>query len=229
MGFSPQLVWAEAHTSPGLQPGPALVESLHDFPPRGVLLAGLNARMNGMRWTIAALAAPVCLLAQDASSDPKPTAVYTVADQHTSRWTDDKDPLVKIKGACDIGSSDPPRSVSCASPPVSEPRTGRRHFYSVVLFRDLDENHYLAACASAYRNTACEDLRAGRTFSAEVEGQTIRLVIHDTQLPLRILEFRRHPVTTTEGTPTHARPTPGSASVPSWSRASEARGTPSNV
>ena len=179
-----------------------------------------------MRLTIAVLASVVCLLAQD---PPKLTAVHTVADHHTNRWTDDKDPLVKIKGVCEIGMGEPPRSLSCAPAPGAEPRTGRRHFYTIVLLLDLDENHYLAACASTYRNTACDELRAGQTFSAEVEGQTIRLVIHDTQLPLRILEFPRHPVTTTEGTPTHARPTPGSPSSPSWSKASEARGTPSDV
>ncbi len=182
-----------------------------------------------MRCTAGLLLGLVCALAQDVPSAPKLTAVYTVADQRISRWTNEKDPLAKIKGVCDTGTGEPPRSVFCAPPLVSEPRTGRRHYYSIALFRDLDENHYLAACASAYRNTSCEELRAGQTFSAEVEDRTIRIVIHDEQLPLRILQFRPHPVTTTQGTPSQARPTPGAPSVPSWSRASETRGTPSEV
>ena len=107
------------------------------------------------------------------------TAVYTLADHHTTRWTGERDPLTKIAGVCRITSGAGTETLTCSRPPVSEPRTGRRHFYSVVLFRDLEETLYMAACSDLLRESLCDLLRAGQTFSAEVEEQTIRVVIRD--------------------------------------------------
>ena len=157
-----------------------------------------------------------------------PTAVYTLADHHTFRWTGERDPLVKIAGVCAISTNTTVPTLSCTRPPLSEPRTGRRHFYSVVLFRDLDETLYMAACSSLLRQSLCDELRAGQTFSAEVEEQTIRIVIRDEQLPLRILERRPKPVTIdspTKGTPSDVKPSSGTASVISHSRVPETKGT----
>ena len=189
--------------------------------------------MNDVRCGLAALVLPLWALAQDARADPRLTAVYTLADHHTTRWTSEKDPITKIAGVCRMVSGQTAYTLACLIPPVSEPRTGQRHYYSIAVFRDLDENHYLAACSAASRNASCDDLRAGQTFSAEVEDQTIRIVIHGEQLPLRILEFRpRLPVTTdspTRGTPSNTRLSPGAPSKVPYSNAPHARGAPSDA
>ncbi|MBI3695178.1 MAG: PEGA domain-containing protein [Acidobacteria bacterium] len=174
-----------------------------------------------LAWTLA-----VCAWAQT------PTAVYTLADHHTTRWTGERDPVAKIAGVCAITTNTPVPGLICSRPPVSEPRTGRRHFYSVVLFRDLDETLYLAACSSLFRESMCDLLRAGQTFSAEVEEQTIRVVIRDEQLPLRILDRRPKPITVdspAKGAPSNVKPSTGTPSVISHSRVSETKGTPSVI
>ena len=186
----------------------------------------------GLR-TLAAILAAVPLVAQETRpAGPFPTAVYTLADHHTTRWTSERDPLAKIAGVCQIVPGPPLYTLACSAPPVSEPRTGRRHFYSVVLFRDLEENLYLAACASDARNDRCGDLKAGQTFSAEVEERVIRIVIGDVQLPLRILGMRPRPTSIdspTRGTPSQVRFSAGAPSLVPYSKVSESRGTPSNV
>lgn len=160
------------------------------------------------------------------------TAVYTLADHHTMRWTTDQDPVRKIAGVCRIVSGTTVPALACAGSPVSESRAGRRYFYSVVLLRDLEENLYLAACAGATRQERCNDLRAGQTFSAELEEQTIRVVIDQEQLALRVLEHRPKPVSIdspTEGTPSQVRPAPGTPSLVSWSRPPPSSATASQV
>jgi hypothetical protein len=175
------------------------------------------------------------LLAATGSAVAQPvlTAVYTLADHHTVRWTSDRDPVRKIAGVCQIVPAAPASfTLVCAAPPVSDPRAGRRHYYGVVLFRDLEENLYVAACAAATRDTRCNDLKAGQTFPAETEDQTIRVVIDQEQLSLRILEFRPKPTSIdspTPGTPSQVKPSPGAPSAPSWSNLPPSSGTPSQV
>jgi hypothetical protein len=160
------------------------------------------------------------------------TAVYTLADHHTMRWTTDQDPVRKIAGVCRIVSGAAVPTLACAGPPASDPRTGRRYLYSVALLRDLEENLYLAACAATTRQERCNDLRAGQTFSAELEEQTVRVVIDQEQLALRVLERRPKPVTIdspTKGTPSQVKPSAGAPSPVSWSRPPPSSGTPSQV
>jgi hypothetical protein len=160
------------------------------------------------------------------------TAVYALADHHTIRWTAEQDPVRKIAGVCRIVSGATVPTLACAGPAVSEPRTGRRYLYSVVLFRDLEENLYLAACAASTRQDRCNDLRAGQTFSAEVEEQSIRVVIDEEQLGMRVLEHRPKPVTIdspTRGAPSQVKPSPGSPSIVSWSKAPASNGAPSQI
>lgn len=184
-----------------------------------------------MRRILVALLLVCPALAQDSRPGPTLTAVHTLADHHTIRWTSERDPLVKIAGVCRITPGQSAYTLACTGPPVSEPRSGRRYLYSIVLFRDLEQNHYLAACSETSRNTPCDDLKAGQTFSAEVEDRTLRIVIHGEQLPLRILEFRPHVPTDslTRGTPSQVRPAPGAPSDVSWSKASVTRGSPSDA
>lgn len=189
--------------------------------------------MRGVRRIIILGAFAATAVAQEASSEgPKLTAVHTLADHHTTRFSADRDPVTKVAKVCGIIPASPLFTLSCAPPQASEPRTGRRYFYSIVLFRDLDENLYVAACAAPTRSTNCDELRAGQTFSAEVEEQTVRIVMRNEQLPLRILEFRPPPVTIdspTKGTPSQAKPTPGAPSDVPYSRAPFTRGAPSEV
>lgn len=184
-------------------------------------------------WLIPAmLAMAAAAAAQDApSAGASLTAVYTLADHHTTRFTADRDPLVKIEGACRITPAETTYTLSCSGPPA-ERRLGRRHFYSVVLFQDLNETLYMAACAALSRDNLCEELRAGQTFSAEVEDRAIRIVIHGEQLPLRILEMRPKPVaidSPTRGTPSDVRPSAGAPSKVPYSNVPPDAGTPSNV
>ncbi|MBI3667752.1 MAG: PEGA domain-containing protein [Acidobacteria bacterium] len=180
---------------------------------------------------VVALVAVVGVLAQDARPPVLATAVSTLAERHTSRWTAG-DPLANIAGSCQTASAVPPYAVTCAAANPREPRAGRRYFYSVVLFRDLEETLYLAACAATVRDSFCGDLQAGQTLPAEVEGDTIRVVIRDEQLPLRILERRPKPTTIdspTPGTPSNARPSAGTPSAVPYSKVAESRGAPSQV
>ena len=179
---------------------------------------------------IAALLTVVAALPQETVS-VVPTAVYTAAEHHTTRWAEDN-PIAKIAGACRITSATPPYAVACSSPAPSEPRTGRRYFYSVVLFRNLEETLYLAACANTSRESTCGDLGSGQTFSAEVEEGTIRIIARDEQLPLRILERRPKPVTVdspTRGIPSQVRLSAGAPSAVPYSKVSESRGSPSQT
>ena len=173
------------------------------------------------------------VLTASAAAQPVLTAVHTLADHHTIRWTAERDPLRKIVGVCLIAPGAPLPSLTCAtSSPVNEPRTGRRYFYGVTLFRDLEENLYLAACADLTRTTRCNDLKAGQTFSAEVEDQTIRIVVDQEQVPLRVLEFRPKPRSIdspTPGTPSQVKPSTGAPSVVSWSKVPPSSGAPSGV
>jgi hypothetical protein len=181
---------------------------------------------------IVAAFAGAALAQQGGSEGVRLTAVYALSDHHTSRFSPDRDPVTKIAKVCSIQPSSPLFTLSCSVPPVNEPRTGRRFYYSIALFRDLDENLYMAACAAPTRNTNCNELRAGQTFSAEVEEQIIRIVIRDEQLPMRILEFRPPPASIdspTKGTPSQAKPTPGTPSNVPYSRVPPTRGTPSEV
>lgn len=167
-----------------------------------------------------------------ARAEPVLTAVHTLADHHTIRWTADRDPLRKIAGVCRIVPGTPAFTLACEGTPVGEPRAGSRYYYGVALFRDLEETLYIAACASLRRDTRCNDLRAGRTFSAEVEEQTIRVVIDSDHVPLRILERRPKPVSIdspAKGTPSQVKATEGSPSRVSWSAAPPSPGTPSQV
>jgi len=171
------------------------------------------------------------LASAPAVAQPVLTAVYSLATHQTTRWTTERDPLAKIAGACRIAPGSPLPSVMCTAPP-REPRLGGRYYYSVVLFRDLEENLYLTACAAPSRDTRCNELQPGQTFSAELEEQTVRIVVDQEQLPLRLLESRPKPRTIdspTEGTPSQVRPTPGTPSVVSWSRIPPAAGSPSQV
>jgi len=172
------------------------------------------------------------LVCAPALAQPVLTAVHALADHHTSRWTTDRDAVRRIAGVCRIVPSSPVFTLACSGAPPGEPRAGRRYFYTVVLLRDLEENIYLAACAEPVRNTRCDELKAGQTFSAEVEDQTLRIVIEEEQLPMRILESRPKPVSIdspTRGTPSQTRPSPGTPSNVPWSKVSEARGSPSQV
>ena len=172
-------------------------------------------------------------LAQDARQDSVfLTAVHTLSDHHTARWTSDPDPLKKVDGVCRIVPGGALFTLSCAAAPAIEPRIGRRQYYGLALFRDLEENLYMAACAATARNTLCDDVRAGQTFSAEVEGQSIRVVVRGEQLAMRILENRPRPQeidSPTRGTPSQVKPAPGTPSNPSWSRPSVTDGAPSVV
>lgn len=180
-----------------------------------------------MRLILAWILAGPAALAQ-----PVLTAVYTLADHHTVRWSEERDPVSKVAGVCRMVPGTPLFSLACTAPPVGAPRKGGRYYYGVVLLRDLEENLYLAACAAASRETRCNDLKAGQTFSAEVEEQTIRLVVDAEQLPLRIFEFRPRPTTIdspTRGTPSQVRPSSGAPSQAPWSRTTESQGTPSQT
>jgi len=163
-----------------------------------------------------------------------PTAVYTLADHHAVRWAPETNPLSKIAGACRISPAQESFTLTCAGRPSPEPREGRRHFFSIVLFRDLEETLYQAACAATTRDDPCEDLRAGQTFSAEVaaEDRIIRIVHRGQQFSLRILEMRPRPVSVdspARGTPSNVRPSTGTPSAVPYSQLSQSRGTPSSV
>ncbi len=160
------------------------------------------------------------------------TAVDILADHHTSRWTSAGEPLLEISGACSVIVSPPSYRLDCSTASVLEPRGGRRHFFSIVLFRDLDGNVYMAACSASSAESRCGDLKAGQTFSAEVEGQIIRIVMGGGQLPLRILEFYPRPIafdSLTRGTPSQLRPSVGAPSNAPYSEVAESRGSPSDV
>jgi len=172
------------------------------------------------------------LLVWSAGAQPVPTAVYTLSDYHTTRWTTEPDPVSKIAGVCRVAPGPAHPVLACSAPPAGVPRQGGRYFYSVVLFRDLEENLYLATCAATARDARCGELRAGQTFTAEVEDRTIRIVVGDEQVPLRILDLRPKPATIdspTPGTPSQVRPSTGSPSSPSWSKASDSPGAPSSA
>ena len=163
---------------------------------------------------------------------PLLTAVYTIADLHPIRRTNERDPVTKIAGLCQIVPDLPLASLSCTSDPLREDRTGRRYYYSVVLLRDLHEELYLAACSSLLRDSICGQLRAGQTFPAEVEGGVIRLVTAGQQLSLRILEHRAPPVdidSPTAGTPSQVKPSVGTPSNVPYSNVRDSLGTPSSV
>jgi hypothetical protein len=180
-------------------------------------------------WMIAFLG-PAC--GQDTPPAPLLTAVYTIADLHPIRRTNERDPVTKIAGLCQIVPGLPLASLSCTSDPLREDRTGRRYYYSIVLLRDLHEELYLAACSSPLRDSICGELRAGQTFPAEVEGGAIRLVTAGQQLSLRILEHRAPPVdidSPTAGTPSQVKPTAGTPSNVPYSNVRDSLGTPSNV
>jgi hypothetical protein len=160
------------------------------------------------------------------------TAVYVIADHHTTRRTAERDPLTKIAGVCQLTERYPLDTLACAAPPVTEERTGRRYYYTVALLRDLDETVYLTACASLRRESTCSELQAGQTFSAEALDNEIRLVAEGQHLPLRILEKRPKPRTIsspTEGTPSRVRFSEGSPSDVPYSDVPVSRGAPSNV
>lgn len=167
-----------------------------------------------------------------ALAQPLPTAVYTLADHHTSRWTTESDPLVKIAGVCRITPAGPSFQLACAAPPVEEKRAGRRHYYTIALFSDLEETLYQAACARQSADDACDELKAGETFSAEIEDRTLRIVYAGRQLALRILEKRPKPVTIdspVRGTLSQVQLSPGTPSETRYSQALPSRGTPSQV
>lgn len=181
----------------------------------------------GVVWRLAVLLAA----ASAARAQPAQTAVYTLADHHTTRFTEDRDPLAKMAGACRIGPGDPLPTLACGPPPAGR-RIGGRHFYAFALFRDLEENLYLAACSATARDTPCSLIRAGQTFTAEVDDTQIRIVIAGAQLPLRIMEARPRPISIdspTRGAPSAVRAASGAPSSPSWSKVSESRGAPSDV
>ena len=76
---------------------------------------------------------------------------------------------------------------------------------ALALFRDLDETIYLAGCpaeASSERESEeappaelpappCEELAAGQTYSAELDGDRLTIVFRGTALPLQV--FRTQP------------------------------------
>jgi hypothetical protein len=187
-------------------------------------------RMDRCRLLLAALAMGAPIPAQNPGSRAL-TAVYALADYHTSRWTENPDPLARLPGVCEIVPADSSYTLSCAEP-APERRAGRRYYYSVILFSDLNETLYVAACASPARNSTCAELRAGQTFSAEAGDQTLAIVAKGQQLPMRILQTRPKPVTIgspTNGTPSNVRPSAGAPSKVPYSNAPFTRGTPSNV
>jgi hypothetical protein len=185
-----------------------------------------------MRGALAVMAVQVVALGQDATPPARnATAVNTIADYHTSRRTGDRDPVTRISGVCRISAGDPLETLACAAPETEE-GSGRRYYYTVALFRDLDGVLYMAACASLARDSLCGEVRKGETFPAEVEGEAIRLVAAGRPLPLRILERRTPPRTIdspTEGTPSQVKPSAGAPSQIPHSNVPESRGAPSQV
>ncbi len=185
--------------------------------------------MGGMR---ARVAWPLVAALSIAAEARTPTAVHGLAERRTSRWTADSDPLTKISGACRIAPAGATFTLECAGPPGDEPRAGRQHFYTVVLFRDLEETLYAAACARVTRNDPCDQLKAGQTFSAEVDDRTLHIVFGGEQLPLRIFEKRPRAVTIdspTRGTPSKAGFSAGTPSAAPYSQVAASKGTPSGV
>ena len=102
---------------------------------------------------------------------------------------------------------------------------------TLALFRDLDETIYLAGCPFVEQVPArgdasrpiqpgpekvkpeggrnCRDIAAGQTFTTEVEGDLLRVVVRGRQLALRIFEVREKPKTTaTPYVPSPSKPVP---------------------
>jgi hypothetical protein len=89
---------------------------------------------------------------------------------------------------------------------------------TLALFRDLDETIYLAGCPLVEQEPAkispsgpvepgsekvkpedlrdCRDIAAGQTFSTEVEGEEMRIVVRGRQLAFRVFEVQEKPRTT---------------------------------
>ncbi len=160
------------------------------------------------------------------------TAVYTRAAYHTARRTTERDPFAAAAGSCAIAPADSSFTLNCQSPSPPKRRSGRRYYYSIVLFQDLNDTVYLAACYAGARESRCGDLKEGQTFPAEVQDRNIRIVMRGEQLPLRILETRPRPVSIdspTSGTPSEVRPSAGTPSRAPYSNVPFTAGTPSNV
>ena len=172
-------------------------------------------------------------LAQDAAPEPLLlTAVSARAAYHTTRRVTERDPLAPAADFCIIVPEQTSFKLSCTSRPTSDRGSGRRYYYSIVLFQDLDQAAYLAACSSTVRDSLCGELAEGQTFSAEVQDRAIRIVTRGQQLPLRILERRPPPVSIdspTRGTPSEVKPATGTPSQVPYSNAPPAQGTPSNI
>jgi hypothetical protein len=175
------------------------------------------------------LVVSVCLLGQQA---PLPTAVHSIADFHTSRWTAETDPLASLTGVCRITPTGESVTLRCAPPPSREAKTSRQYNYTFVLFQDLEQTLYLTACVRLTAQDPCGGLTTGQTFSAEVQDRTLRIVYAGRQYPLRILERRpraRRIDSPARGTPSGARPSTGTPSRVPYSQVQATLGTPSSI
>jgi PEGA domain len=102
---------------------------------------------------------------------------------------------------------------------------------TLALFRDLDETIYFAGCplvekAVAARGDApipkakqekvkpedsrnCRDIATGQTFSAELEGDQLQIVVRGRQLAMQVFEVQEKPKTTSSPyIPTPSKPLP---------------------
>ncbi len=182
---------------------------------------------------LAGLLTPLLAVAQETRAPAAlPTAVQALADYQTSRRTEHVDPLAAIEGACRITPAGAAFAIRCASRPYPEPRRGRDYIYSVILFRDLEETLYLAACTRRSALDPCAELRSGLTLTAEVEDNTLRVVVVDQQVPMRILEKRPREQaidSPTRGTPSQVRASAGTPSAVPYSQVRPSPGTPSTT
>jgi hypothetical protein len=159
------------------------------------------------------------------------TAVFTLGAEHREILETQGDSLenqlTRWASACRIEPGGAAAVLQCS--PVSEPlgaetaASSEKTPATMALFRDLDETLYLAACpfleedpaSSADSHPAqpatkvepadlrnCLDVEAGQTFSTEVEGETLRIVIRGRQLAFRVFEVQEKPKTISEHTPT---------------------------
>jgi PEGA domain len=128
-------------------------------------------------------------------------------------------------GAAPAEPDGPIAVLDCSASPEAQPQpdadTSEAIPATLALFRDLDETLYVAGCplvekaAPAHGDDAtapkpqpkpetvkpedirdCRDIAAGQTFSAELEGDQMRIVLRGRQLGMHVFEVREKPKTT---------------------------------
>ncbi len=167
---------------------------------------------------------------------PRPTAVYTLDHRRAEFRVDSPRDIPKDlrawAAACRIEPRDPLFRLDC--PELREGDGGEAMPATLALVRDLDETVYLVGCPlldgerlrrleRAWSRPEdertpnpqleadlrdCKDLEAGRTFSAEVEGDGMGIVIRGRQLRLHV--FRVREMERTSSTPYDPSPSRGS-------------------